>query len=271
MIGHCRICCCEKERTYEHVPPQSCFNEFTTKYFRGTEAIKFYFNGRARYTPFQRGHGGYTLCAKCNNDTGGWYGGEYANFIHRIAEYYELSFQNRSIYYQFNFYPARIIKQIIVMMLSVNDFSDFKAAKTLRNFVLDKNENGFPKNVKIFICIDKGIISRFIGNAVMMSLDGPSVHLSDMAFWPIGITMCMDGELPDKGMMEITHWHKYKYNDKVTSFLDIPILYSFTQYPGVYLKRSSFEKMMKIAQQVDAPEPATMTDSASQTPHRPAR
>ena len=78
-IGTCCICGRYGPFSFEHVPPRAAYNNF--RVFEadvkcivggGWQALK---NPSGKYS--QRGAGKYTLCERCNNDTGAWYGSDY--------------------------------------------------------------------------------------------------------------------------------------------------------------------------------------------------
>ncbi len=87
-VGTCHICGQKKELTFEHIPPKAFFNNKTAKIIAGEEIIKIISRDDkmpwemedSKYNIQQKGFGGYTLCADCNNKTGKWYAQEYISF-----------------------------------------------------------------------------------------------------------------------------------------------------------------------------------------------
>ena len=80
--GICHICLEEKPLTFEHYPPSKSFN-----------------NGRVLIGDkiSQKGIGGYTLCEKCNNLTGGWYNNDFLKLsfsVHNILEKEQLDLKD---------------------------------------------------------------------------------------------------------------------------------------------------------------------------------
>jgi hypothetical protein len=83
VTGECCICGYIGELTFEHVPPRAAYNDrrvFEAKMenLLGGEWIPGTAVTNGRY--LQRGAGRYSLCGKCNNDTGAWYGTPYVDF-----------------------------------------------------------------------------------------------------------------------------------------------------------------------------------------------
>lgn len=91
-IGKCHICQKEAELTYEHIPPNKAFNWEPAKSIEGDEIMKLIADDDRmpweveglKYKQKQRGMGMYSLCARCNNITGHFYGMEYIKFANTI-------------------------------------------------------------------------------------------------------------------------------------------------------------------------------------------
>lgn len=58
---------------------------YTMEQMMGRDALPWDISG-LRYKQNQRGAGKYSLCKKCNNDTGTWYGEEYIKFHNTLAK-----------------------------------------------------------------------------------------------------------------------------------------------------------------------------------------
>ena len=80
-FGRCRICNTFKQLTKEHVPPKKAFNNqaYLKHYADETEKA-----GRINWEFSEENTNGiyvFTLCEKCNNQTGHRYGSDYVNFV----------------------------------------------------------------------------------------------------------------------------------------------------------------------------------------------
>ncbi len=92
IIGKCRLCGETKKLTFEHVPPETTFNNYSVHILSGEQVIKQVSNSNSLPWDFsefkgkiqQRGRGGYYLCGDCNSKTGQWYVPEYSKFVHII-------------------------------------------------------------------------------------------------------------------------------------------------------------------------------------------
>ena len=85
--GQCHLCGSSGPLTFEHVPPSAAFNdhrvlEADIHKLIGSDLLADLKNPTGKYN--QRGSGKFTLCRRCNNDTGGWYGRAYVEFAHGI-------------------------------------------------------------------------------------------------------------------------------------------------------------------------------------------
>src|SRR5580693_1774474 len=93
VFGRCCICGTEGKLSFEHVPPRKAFND-QPLLFADKERLRSgghpdeYDTGGKEH---QKGSGTYTLCEKCNNDTGGWYGRAYVDFAKQGMEYLRAS------------------------------------------------------------------------------------------------------------------------------------------------------------------------------------
>src|SRR5215208_1711456 len=67
--GRCHLCGQLKRLSFEHIPPKSAFNDNQRLF----QTMRDLMEGRP-YSRFRRGIGSYSLCVRCNNLTGGWYG-----------------------------------------------------------------------------------------------------------------------------------------------------------------------------------------------------
>lgn len=90
--GYCHICQKYTDLTFEHIPPNKAFNNISAKSIEGDEIFKMFgtndrmpwdLNG-LQYVSKQRGMGMHSLCKKCNNLTGKYYGNEYIKFANTI-------------------------------------------------------------------------------------------------------------------------------------------------------------------------------------------
>ena len=149
-FGKCALCGQECELTFEHIPPRAAFNSTPTKPVSGEELLDDdrmpWDTTGLKYTNQQKGMGRYSLCPKCNNDTGSWYGDDYiivAQIVHSIlSKPIDPKYQGFGIR---DIHPLRFIKQVLSMFCSINNFED-ERIDTLRRFVTGKDAVGLDKS-----------------------------------------------------------------------------------------------------------------------------
>jgi len=120
-IGKCRLCLEEGELSFEHVPPESAFNETRVRQYTMDEWLKtegtLGLGGRVS----QRGVGAYTLCARCNNKTGAWYAKEYVRWAKESLYLLARMPSGAAVPLHISGgYPLRFLKQTVAMFFSVN-------------------------------------------------------------------------------------------------------------------------------------------------------
>jgi len=257
--GNCHICGVYGSLTYEHVPPEKAFNNRKVFTIAGSELLKVIGldqfpwdvvkNRSVKKIQKQNGIGFYTLCGKCNNNTGGWYGGGFVDFIEQgylhINERggYSKIVNGTTETIQFtNVYPLQFIKEIITMFFSVNS-PQFSATHTdLKKFVLDKESKLNSTKYALYIALMKGTIVRYVGTAGILHVKPQSSIIrivSEISTSPFGFVLEIDPK-PDKilgGSNIIGLAKDYGYNDKTDIHLKIPVLESNTEYPLDYRTR----------------------------------
>jgi len=151
--GQCRICGEQDALSYEHVPNREAYNNQTIiEYSWEDEFVK-----KRIATPriVQRGMGQYTLCQKCNNDTGHWYGGEYTGWARACFEFLKSRKPSpveadEAVVILHDVYPLRFLKQVVVCFFSVTP----GLAQThpgLVEYVLNKQEKHIPEDCQFFM------------------------------------------------------------------------------------------------------------------------
>jgi hypothetical protein len=250
VVGKCHICGEQKKLSYEHIPPESCFNNSKALTLNGRQAMSLQLTGSYPGKPkqLQRGMGMYTLCEKCNSDTGRWYVDDFGSFCRQAVDHIQVSKGNPTLAYPYLIYPLRIIKQIVTMMMSINPNTFSEDHPALRDYVLNRHNVVLPEKYRFFICLNIDGEKRFIGDAKALSLEHPGefVEISDIAFFPFGICLTQHHSWPVDNMMEITNFKNRNYDQKVRVFLKMPALCARTTYPGAYVRRNPKIKKLII-------------------------
>ena len=243
--GQCHLCGNITSLTYEHVPPRKAFNSNKAFMYYGRDVIgcnnfPWDFSG-LKANQQQRGIGYYTLCGKCNNDTGAWYGDAFVGFIHKgYQAIYDNNFlslgQDELKITLPDIYPLRILKQIITMFFSINSPNLSAVHPDLRALVLSKDKKGIsPKTYGIYLYVLKGTIARHIGLAGIIHIPTGEIRvLSELSAPPFGFVLEINPK--DKhAYCDVTFFaNKFGYNEKRTITLNIPVHESNTYFPADY-------------------------------------
>ena len=247
-VGNCHICGGYGALSFEHVPPESAFNDRTVV----TPDTKWVFELRdldklpdLKGKQSQRGQGGYTLCERCNSRTGHWYGSHYAAWVYQGAGYLARSKGAATqLAYPYHLLPLRVIKQIVCMFFSVNGARFREAQPQLERLVLNNESRGLPPHIKIYVGYLHADRSREAGVAASVQL-GDGVRAtqrrvySEISFFPFSYILSFDSPAPEHEMLDITFFANYGYNDFATLHLPIPTLSVYTPFPGDFRNRET--------------------------------
>lgn len=233
--GICRICGKSGPLSFEHVPPHSAFNDRPVIAIPGDRAIRLGPGERGYGQIQQRGAGGYTLCGKCNNDTGDWYAKHFARWCYQGMDVLVRSGGRPKLVYLHYIYPLRIIKQIVTMMFSVNNEHFHERHPTLVKFVLDREARYLPPKYRFFVYYTVQGTNRALGTSGLLNVEtGRSSIFSEISFPPFGYVMTLDSQPPDHRLLEITHFSRYDYHEMIVAPLHLPVLPTHMGFPGDY-------------------------------------
>ena len=232
--------------SFEHVPPRAAFNDRPVLVAADINQIIEKFDcdfTNIKTKKHQRGAGAFSLCEKCNNDTGSWYGNSFADWAFQAYKILKYTEGEPSLYYQFSIFPLRVIKQIICMFFSANGPKFHDAHPDLVKFVLNKDDKYIKQEIRIYTYFSLGGISRQSGIAGLLNLNKRCHHLfSEIGFFPLGYVMTIESEVPDNRPVDISFFANYSYNDFKEISLRIPVLPLSTYFPGDYRTREDVMK-----------------------------
>jgi hypothetical protein len=244
MLGNCHICGTKTKLTFEHVPPRAAFNNQPVVYAKFEELAKLESLDdieQARGKKSQRGAGAYTLCGKCNSDTGAWYGNAFVDWAYQGLVVLDNTKRAPSLYHLFHLFPLRVIKQIICMFFSANPPSFQGVHSDLVRLVLNKEQKYLRPNVRIYAFLNASPRSRQSSVSGLLNINSefPPRIFSEIAFPPFGYVMCIDSPPPDIRLVDISHFANYGYNEWMDVPLQLPILPVYTYLPGDYRNRET--------------------------------
>lgn len=244
-IGTCHICGRLDVLSFEHIPPRAAFNERRVISVRFEEAINLGPDEVPRGAIEQRGVGGYTLCERCNNATGAWYGNEFVDWCYRGMEILMRAGGCPKLSYVMTFRPLPVIKEIVVMLFSVNHDQFHRANPDLVRFVLNPELSGLPPEYRFFTYFNTSPRYRRIGTAALMKLGrGGPILISEFAFPPYGYVMTIDSDPPDDRLFEITHFASRAEGEFEEFSFDLPLLPVHTPFPGDYRTRAEIARQV---------------------------
>lgn len=205
VLGRCAVCGDHCELTFEHVPPESAFNDWPARIYTLDQWWLFSQGEKSRYEHKQRGSGYTSICAQCNNERGGqWYVPEFLRWVkggaigiqrhaadiekardEQLAATLSLTVRNAA--------PALFLKQVAMMFLAINEPTFGDDFPELREFVLDRELTGLPSRYRVFLHIHYNLFSLHVGRTPMMNLQAPRVGIaSEILYSPFGYTLTID-------------------------------------------------------------------------------
>jgi hypothetical protein len=236
-FGICHLCGTEGKLSFEHVPPESAFNDqpilrSTFEQVLASEHPDEFDGGYQR-----RGAGGYTLCEKCNSDTGSWYVPAFTNWAQQAMRIVIATRAKPSLEYSFNLFPLRVLKQIICMFFSVNGTYFQKVHPDLVRFILNKDSRDLPERVRMYAFYTFSNRSRSAG--VLALAKGSNIHtFSEITFPPFGFVLTMNSDPPQSGFCEISSFAQFEYRDwRCGITMRLPLMPIYTGFPGDYRTR----------------------------------
>ena len=239
--GQCHLCGDYGKLSYEHVPPKSAFNRNKVLIAGGERIFQGSFDlDKIRGIQLQRGMGGYTLCERCNNNTGRRYGPSYASWIYQAYRYLQISSSATELQLPYWVYPLRVIKQILCMFFSINTNQFHKYYPDLRDFILFTRASGIHPKYRLYAFRNKSGRARFAGLIKKMDYSGSSQFYSEVASPIVGYILTIDSEPPDSELEDLTFMTKYHYNDLAGLYLRIPTKDVYSFMPGDYRSRDQY-------------------------------
>lgn len=265
--GRCRICQKFGRLTKEHVPPASAFNEGPYREYYVDQVNRAEL---LQWTSKQVNANGvwvFSLCESCNNKTGKAYAPDYAAFVQAFTGVAAPENANKDLEVEIkNLFPARVVKQVVSMVLSTSNPDSFQRHEgisnpfpkgqagplsfeafgprpdpgrlrevyvELRNFVRKRAAKGLPEGVRLYAFAvansGTGVRTGILGHASLSQ--GKSLWGVVNGLWPIHWLMTFQGGEPLTPLLEVTDWARDDYKTRRTLEIKIPCLWSIGRYP----------------------------------------
>lgn len=237
--GVCCICGTVGPLSWEHLPPKAAYND--QRVFEADMpkliAAGVRFMDSIEGKEVQKGAGTYSLCERCNNTTGSWYGPAYVSWAKQAALLVERSRGTLSMAYPYHLFPLRIVKQVVTMFFSVCGPSLQAQHPDLVRLVLNKEHRRVPDGLRFFAYLlhptettafrQSGVTGLWQFEKVLKS-----TLFAELAFAPFGFIMTIDGSVPAGNLCEITGFAEESYKLWTTLFLRLPVHPVVSWLPG---------------------------------------
>jgi hypothetical protein len=238
-FGICHLCNSTGKLSFEHVPPQAAFNdqrilESDIHKLLGGNLIKELENPTG--TCNQRGAGKYTLCQRCNNLTGRWYGGAYVEFVKKIYPLCHAVPSEAAVMMECSIRPLDVLKQILVMFCSASPPSFAQKHPRLVRYLLNP-ESRDADDQRLFLSlydVKNSKAARQSGLTGRIDGSGQSHVFSEISFPPFNLVMSVSGGNPDPNLFEITNFKDFAHRERRTVRLQLHNLAINSYFPADY-------------------------------------
>lgn len=253
-IGPCHLCGENGELSEEHVPPKRAYNSGTVIVLKKDDAMwldpgEWPKHGRKQ----EGGARAFTLCHRCNNNTGSWYAAEFVTFARRAAEVIRHSRGAPVLAHPIRCRPLRVLKQIATMFFSVNEPTFREQNPELVAFVLNKRRAGLSSKYGFFIYLNVEGQTRHWGMSAKVDTSGwnlihgplsmrPNVYCSEITFPPLGYVMTIDSPPPDPRLVPIHHFATFDFERQADLHARLPLLQTHSHFPGDYATLSDLAR-----------------------------
>jgi len=230
VYGDCALCGKYGELTFEHIQPRCCDNKKRVFKFNLNDVIKnkiYTKDGKHRGVKIiQKGFGLYSICESCNKYAGSYYINAYKCFYKQGLKVYENNSSTLVDLSFSNIYPLRIIKEIIMMFISVNVNNSL--GRSFENYLLNKENQKFPKGYNIYAYFTEDIYSFALFSEAQRYING-KIGISCyslVSFKPFGFILTYNSKpLPRYNeVCSIMAFSKYKYDEVESLKLMLPVI-----------------------------------------------
>jgi len=238
--GLCALCGNMGKLTFEHVPPQCAFNNKMI-YVQSHEHLsdeKSLLFGKKKKS--QKGFGKQSLCASCNNNTGNWYVKDFCEFTEQGLKILKASQALPIVSGQYTIKPFNVLKQILMMFISADTSGELRSHEGIVEYLMDRENVNFPKNINIFIYSNYSRTKRMLGYLRVFEPGFNGVYQwSEINYQPFGYFLTYNSPPPNDMMVNITSWKDSAHNAKrlvnlTTAYLEVSTLLigTYDNYKG---------------------------------------
>ena len=241
--GRCHLCGEDKGLTYEHVPARSSFNDASVEMFGFKSWIEQSPDGQMTGGEVkERGAGAHTLCYRCNTEiTGDHYVAElkrWTAIAMTVARKLTGDEQGNAVELIIQgAHSARLLKQIVAMLASVNSVSLLDHHRPLRDYAMNPQAVGLPNRYQfyLFVTHPTSSIARYGGLTVRLARGTwCGTWLTDLVWPPCGYVMTIDEPTLFLPIGNISHFANYDYGEQANVTIQLPILVGDQPFPGEF-------------------------------------
>ena len=241
--GLCHLCGSFGPLTFEHVPPSAAFNdhrvlETDIHKLIGSDLLADLKKPTGKYN--QRGSGKFTLCRRCNNDTGGWYGGAYVEFVHGIFPLCQTVQPHQFVELRCAIKPLNVFKQMLVMFCSASPPSFAQKHPSLVSYLLNRESVDCDdlRHLHLFMSlydVKNSKATRQAGITGRIELGNPKAHIySEISFPPFNLVMSLSGTNPEDRLFDISWFAQFPFNERREVKLRLHNLAVNSYFPSDY-------------------------------------
>jgi hypothetical protein len=242
--GNCHLCGNYGPLSFEHVPPESAFNDRPVLLGAIDDVWDTEFDdSKLRGKIQQRGAGAFTLCRSCNSFTGYTWAPGFASWCHQGMEIMYRASGRPTLIYMNYVLPLHVLKQICTMFFSVNGPRFRERHPWLENFVLNRESQALPEEYRVYAYFMGAGHLRYSGVASWLQMDtGQQLVLSEITFPPYGYVLCFDHVKPHPDLYDITFFRRFHYREFAVVNLRLPVLQTHLPLPGDYRSKEQIER-----------------------------
>lgn len=224
--------------TFEHVPPRKAYNDYPAILY----TLEEWEHGQAG-TYLEGGRGGHYLCQRCNNQSGGDYGGAFVDWVRQGMERIDQIPGRHALIYHGVVYPLRVLKQITVIFFDTALPSGHRKHRELARFVINRESKQLPSGYRFFVFWYGGGELRQSGIVGALSIEAQETSvLADFVHPPFGYVLSFSGPIFDRRPEEITDFARFEYNEAIHFHRRFPILETHWIMPGDYRTREQIDR-----------------------------
>jgi hypothetical protein len=251
-VGTCCLCLEEGPLTFEHVPPESAFNDrpvvladinrlIDQDLFKELEAQR----GRES----QRGAGRHSLCHQCNVTTGNWYVRAYVDLVEAAMPFFGKVRTSQVEIFTPTIRPLRVLKQILTMFCSACGPGFARARPEVTRYLLNRGSRQLPNGIDIYLALlaHQTMAARRSGITGRIDLDTGLTHTyAELSFPPFVAVMALGSDQsPDGRLARVTGFNQFSIDEERKIQLALHCVQTNTYLPGDYSTRDRLEEISR--------------------------